>query len=270
MEYEVIVIRSEVSGEMYKYIRNHLMPSDNFCGVFVIIDTFGGDPTVAYRTMRLIDSLYKGKPVYSVVLDMAMSAGTIMALGTDKIFMLPDSCIGPLDPQRQHPGDDTMISVVDIRDSLVNLAAQVAVATDAMFTKNIGMGIPKTLAIKLAADSATKLFQPVASKIDPYHLNENIRASDLAARYGAILLASRMITNDFNLAKSVSVNLTNSYPYHGYAITLDEARDLGLMVDNVVNIREWPQLNKIYANAPNGVTIKSINVTKNQEVEKNE
>ncbi len=257
MTFEVLIVKTRVNNGMYYTIRNLLDKHPISDGLFLVLDTPGGDQMYAYRTMKYLDNLYKNKPVYVIVPDMAMSAGTLMALGADKIYMFPDSCMGPLDPQKPHPEDDTMISTLDIRDAISTIAAQTAAATRIILQDNLEVGMPKTLAIKLATDSAVKLFQPITSKIDPYHLNESVRVSELNSMYGARLLMMRMTKENPSKAISISSDLTNNYMFHGYAITLDEALSKGLAVEDLSNLSEWTQIEKNYQKAQD-ITISSI------------
>lgn len=257
MTFEVLIVKTRVNDGMYYKIRNLLDKRSISDGLFLVLYTPGGDQMYAYRTMKYLDNLYKNKPIYVIVPDMAMSAGTLMALGADKIYMFPDSCMGPLDPQKPHPEDDTMISTLDIRDAISTIAAQTAAATRIILQDNLEVGMPKTLAIKLATDSAVKLFQPITSKIDPYHLNESVRVSELNSMYGARLLMMRMTKENPSKAISISSDLTNNYMFHGYAITLDEALSKGLTVENLSNLSEWTQIEKNYQKTQN-ITINSI------------
>ena len=259
MKYEVLVVKSKVNEGMYHSVRGSLKKAADSEGIFLVLETPGGDQMYAYRTMKYLDNLYKDKPVYVVVPDMAMSAGTLMALGANKIFMFPDSCIGPLDPQKPHPEDDTMISTLDIRDAISTIAAQTAAATGVILQNNLEMGMPKTLAVNLATDSAVKLFQPITGKIDPYHLNESMRVSELNSMYGARLLMTRMMNGAPQKAIGISSDLTNNYMFHGYAITLDEALSKGLVVEDLSCLPEWEQIEKVYRKMQKpGIIVESI------------
>lgn len=267
MKCEVLIVKSKVDERMYHNIRSSLKEDAISDGIFLVLETPGGDQMYAYRTMKYLDNLYKGKPVYVIVPDMAMSAGTLMALGADKIFMFPDSCIGPLDPQKPHPEDDTMISTLDIRDAVSTIAAQTAAITGIILQNHLEMGMPKTLAVNLATDSAVKLFQPITSKIDPYHLNESVRVSELNSIYGARLLMMRMTKGDSSMAVNISSGLTNNYTFHGYAITLDEALSKGLIVEDLSYLSEWKQIKKSYQKIQKpGIMIETMDFgTKNKD-----
>lgn len=245
---------------MFKAVRSAMSQANGIDDLYIILETPGGDQTYAYRTMTYLDSIQGNKPIYAVIPNYAMSAGTLMVLGADKIYMRPESCIGPLDPQRQHFDDDSMISTLDIRDSISTISAQAAVAMMNMFAQDIHVGLSKTAAINLASDTVTKLLSPLVAKIDPYHLNESVRISELNLQYGTRLLSSRMLKDDVKRASQISSRLTNGYPYHGYAIVMSEADEIGLSVNNIASINDWTNINTVYsqlANRPNGGIIYS-------------
>ena len=63
----------------------------------VILQTSGGLAEVAERIIETIRDRYS--KLYFVIPDYAMSAGTILAMGGDKIYMGYSSSLGPIDPQ---------------------------------------------------------------------------------------------------------------------------------------------------------------------------
>jgi ClpP class serine protease len=67
--------------------------------VDLLIQTGGGDPDAAEKIICLIRSVTKTANFRVVVPDMAKSAGTLIAIGADKIVMSDSSELGPIDPQ---------------------------------------------------------------------------------------------------------------------------------------------------------------------------
>jgi len=65
----------------------------------VILQTPGGVVEIADRMVQATRHLYGEGEVHFYVPDQAMSAGTIMALSGDRIFMNYFSVLGPIDPQ---------------------------------------------------------------------------------------------------------------------------------------------------------------------------
>lgn len=71
--------------------------------IVVILDTPGGVVEVVERMVGILRHIYT-KSVTVLVPDRAMSAGTILALSADRIFMDYFSCLGPIDPQIERDG----------------------------------------------------------------------------------------------------------------------------------------------------------------------
>lgn len=65
--------------------------------VAVFLRTAGGSPEIAEMMVSVLRKHYKF--VYFVVPDFAMSAGTVLCMSADKIYMDYSSSLGPIDPQ---------------------------------------------------------------------------------------------------------------------------------------------------------------------------
>lgn len=70
---------------------------DRSKGVDIILHTPGGD---IEATRAIVEYLYKmfGRKLNAIVPQIAMSAGTMIACATNKIWMAKHSCLGPTDP----------------------------------------------------------------------------------------------------------------------------------------------------------------------------
>jgi len=65
--------------------------------LFVVLDTAGGVVEVVERIVRVLRRHYE--EIRFVIPDRAMSAGTVLAMSGDDIWMDYHSCLGPIDPQ---------------------------------------------------------------------------------------------------------------------------------------------------------------------------
>ncbi len=65
--------------------------------LFVILDTPGGIVEVVEQIVRVLRKHYEG--VKYIIPNKAMSAGTVLAMSGDEIWMDYHSCLGPIDPQ---------------------------------------------------------------------------------------------------------------------------------------------------------------------------
>lgn len=70
--------------------------------LFVVLHTGGGVVEVAERMVNVIRNFYQ--EVVFVVPNLAMSAGTILAMSGDAIMMDYSACLGPIDPQVEREG----------------------------------------------------------------------------------------------------------------------------------------------------------------------
>lgn len=236
--------------------------------IYVVIKTDGGDPNAGYRIIKMIQA--KFKKISFVIPAECMSTGTLMALGSDEIFMRKGACLGPLDTRIKHPADGSWISSIDVRDTASTIAGLVdSAAITFNDTTNLVFELGKEAGANVSFEAATRLFCPIADKIDPYHLQASVRSATLGQKYAEELLESRMMSSRKKLASLVSNYLANRYSSHSYAITLDEASSLlALNVSDVVNLDLWEDIHKGYNDS-----IKSNNrcelIFIKQKVEKN-
>lgn len=209
----------------------------------IVIDSGGGDAYSAVKIIRILRSRFK--LIYGFVPRQAMSAATLMLLGTNKIYMGEESQLGPLDLPIEHPADGSTISALDKVNTLNNLGATVISIADEMFTtmrdklKN-GEKIGKVEAVRLAMQTATELVKPIASQIDPYQLQEATRSLRIGQYYAFDLLSTAMMMDDYKKAFSTATKFVHSYPDHSYAIFKEEAIDqLSLTIVDGADHSEW-------------------------------
>ena len=265
MKNDLLIVKAGVSPEMFNEIRrqtvSHLSET-----LVMVVGTLGGSPMHAYRTMIFLRSIYK--KIVFVVFDEAMSAGTLMALGSDSIYLEDGACLGPLDLQISHPTDDSIISTLDVRDTASATVQQASVVMLQLYNKNREDGLQKSIAIDAAIRMASDLYRPIMDKIDPFHLHESYRNAELSASYGANLLLKGMIKNRFE-AVQISTHLANNYFDHGYAIIKEEAKNLGLKImesSELSSIIDLSKTKSIYDGVlPENIIFIPTNDKKNEE-----
>lgn len=226
MNYDCLIIKTDVNASMFEQIRKQAStPASSM--LYLIISTPGGIPMFAYRAMCYLRALYK--KIIFIVFDEAMSAGTLMALGANEIYLDNGACLGPLDLQIQHPKDDSTISTLDVRDTATSTVFEASNTMLKICGKNLKAGLPMTTAIDTAVKLTSSLYKPIMDKIDPFHLHESYRNAELSTSYGTSLLLQGMITDPAKAAQ-ISTHLANDYSYHGYAIMQTEAKEMGLKI----------------------------------------
>lgn len=71
--------------------------------IAIFLTTGGGSAELAEQAVDMIRNFYGN--VYFVVPEIAMSAGTILCLSGDEVYMRYTSCLGPIDPQVEVNGE---------------------------------------------------------------------------------------------------------------------------------------------------------------------
>jgi len=66
----------------------------------LVLDTWGGHTSAAWRLINLLRSF--GDDLEVIIPTKAMSAGTLMALGADRIVMTKQAALGPIDPSLEN------------------------------------------------------------------------------------------------------------------------------------------------------------------------
>lgn len=262
---DLLIVKSGVDSRMFNEIRKQTAAHSSET-LIMVVGTPGGSPMHAYRTMIFLRSIYK--KIFFIVFDEAMSAGTLMALGSDSIYLEDGACLGPLDLQISHPTDDSTISTLDVRDTALSTVSEASVVMLKLCNKNLETGLPKSIAIDAAIRMATDLYKPIMDKIDPFHLHESYRNAELSTSYGTNLLLKGMVKNQLEAAK-ISTHLANNYSYHGYAIIKEEAKNLGLKIMERSELSDIIDLDKakgIYDGiSPENTVFMSANDRKNEE-----
>lgn len=218
--------------------------------LFFVIESNGGDPFSAVRIMRIIQE--KFTEIVTIVPSHAMSAATLMSLGTNSIYMQHISMLGPLDLPIEHPLDGSRISALDVRKTITTISSLVsAIANsqleDLRVPKYTEFRLGKVDAAHIAYKYATKLVKPIVSRIDPYHLQKSTRELQIGWRYAEDMLNSRMMKDKPKQAFDTAASFVNEYPAHEYGIFSDEAKSkLKLNIKALNSLAEWKILRPEY------------------------
>lgn len=102
LEADVISYLGGIYPVYFRFFRNFVEEVKSKSGVerkniAVFLRTAGGSPETAEGMVSVLRKHYD--QIYFVVPDFAMSAGTILCMSADKIFMDYTSSLGPIDPQ---------------------------------------------------------------------------------------------------------------------------------------------------------------------------
>jgi ATP-dependent protease ClpP protease subunit len=209
-----------IMNEDAELIENVLRSCDTtvFDGLDLMIHSPGGMPDAAGDLIRVCRTYFTSFRV--VVPNMAMSAATVLAMGSDEILMSETSKLGPIDPQMIFQTKDGAFmraakSFIDAFSSLVKEANALA-----------GAGQPIAGHLHLL------------TKQDPSWIIECIRA-----RNATTALARRVLKSGMLKAKSeqeveavvASFLARGDSESHGSRISAKEASEMGLVVTIVNN-----------------------------------
>lgn len=180
----------------------------------VLIESGGGDLNSAYSLANLFRK-FGNVELNFIVPRWAKSAATLLVCSGDRIFMTPVAELGPLDPQI------TQFNPLEKRlekFSPLHIEATLELIRNEFKNGNekLANGLMERLQFPLTLGSFTK-------------------SLDIAVQYLTKLLSTRMLKGDENssLVKTIGRQLTTCYADHGFSINIDEARLIGLKIEEL-------------------------------------
>jgi hypothetical protein len=205
-------IDSKLVGKVFYDLRKNFKDCDGTLDV--LICSTGGEPDAAYNLAMLFRK-YGSKKLNFIVPRMAKSAATILACASDKILMTPIAELGPLDVQifRLEIKSDSI-------EPTVFSPMHVELTLD-MIRKEYNEGNESL---------AKALLERIQS---PILLSSFIKANEISEQYTTKLLNTRMLKDQNDKVSEISKQLTRGYAHHGFCINIEEARELGLVVEEI-------------------------------------
>jgi hypothetical protein len=192
--------------------------------LYLVIDSRGGDAFSAVSLMNIINTQFDR--ISTIVPRRAKSAATLMALGTDDIYMAPKSALGPLDLPIEHHRDGSRISALDVRNTTTSMAGLVESIAKSRFSFLRERECSMTDAAKYSLKSATTFLEPIVQQVDPYHLQKAQRELLIGYRYAVKMLLRRMMKGKRDKALETARCLVDDFPAHEYSIYSDDAKEL--------------------------------------------
>lgn len=214
-------IASDVVGEILRQLE--ALPAGTQ-SLDLLIVSYGGDPTVAWRVASLIRERVKE---FSVLIPQAaFSAATLLALGADKIVMHPNGNLGPTDPQITSRRTLKDGSPQQQTFGSQDLAAFLKFARD-----EIGLTDQAHL---------LEVLKQFCEQVGPVPIGVAARSSQLSESMGEKLLRLHMTGEaEKQKAHSISQHLNRSFFHHGYPVSRTEAKEIGLEIaDGNMNVEK--------------------------------
>ncbi len=213
-------IRMHLVDDVFDDLRSNFID----CGgkLDVIVDSGGGDINSTYNLALLLRKFGAIELTFFVP-RWAKSAATMLVCAGDRIMMSPVAELGPLDPQitELNPMQNRFEAF-----SPLHIEATLSLIRDEFEKGNE----------KLANGLIERLQFPLT-------LGSFKKSLDIAKEYLSKLLSTRMLhAKPFEEAAKIASTLTEGYADHGFCITLDEVKAIGLVAEEI----EGEQLNIIW------------------------
>lgn len=207
-------LETQISPEIIDLFIDHLDAIGPTKKLSLILHTNGGDTGAAWRLINLLHTFCDELEV--IIPSKAMSAGTLISLGADKIVMTKQAALGPIDPSVNHPLNPPVptaphtkvpVSVEAVRGYLD--AAKEMGVTD--------------------SSSLSQLLVDLSNKVHPLVLGQIFRSRS-QIRFLAKKLLKRQVSDEAKREEIIDFLCAESGS-HDYTINRREANLMGLAVE---------------------------------------
>jgi hypothetical protein len=215
--------RGMLDEELYDlfFRERHTLPSGP---IALVVHSPGGYAKQAFQLAKLLRRRCGG--FVAVVPRYAKSAATLLCLGARLIMLGEEAELGPLDAQIVDIDRERKASALEEVQALERINAAALTAIDqVMIFLMMRTGRKTESAIPHAMRFASDLMRPLVDKIDTVQYSKRSRELKEAEEYATRLLQPAHTEED---AAEIAQALVERYPNHGFAIDIDEAKDLGL------------------------------------------
>ena len=230
MDAMVFVYSGSIDNKGFGSLIKTIQPSDEQPrrpNTVLFLTTYGGHAGEAYRIARLLQNATDRFCL--CVPRLCKSAGTLIALGANEIYMPIVAELGPLDVQlRSRDEIDQRRSGMVVRTALDGLSTEtfrVFEKVMLMITMSSAQSIGFDVASRIASTIATGVMTPVYQQINPQSLGNDLRDLSVATEYG-----KRLIEYGSNATTETVRKLVEDYPEHEFIIDSAEAEKLFIIV----------------------------------------
>jgi len=170
----------------------------------LFLHTYGGDISAPWPIVSLLREYCNQLTI--VVINRALSAGTLISMAGDKIVMPPDSFLSPIDPQTQlvMNGQQENVGVEDVTSYID-------------FTKNV-VGLSGGAGLE-------KAFESLTAQVSPTQIGSMYRTHALIRSLASKMLNTRKSRLDTAQEKQIIESLTEKLFSHTHLISRIEAKE---------------------------------------------
>lgn len=185
--------------------------------ISLVLHTNGGSTLAAWRIVNLIRTFCDELEV--LIPSKALSAGTLISIGADRIVMTKQAALGPIDPSVNNPlNPQTVIGNQQMR---VPVSVESVLGFLDAARQELGLTTEGSLA---------GVLMNLSSQVHPLVLGEIFRAR-AQIRFLAGKLITRQVTEASQIESIINFLCADSGS-HDYTLNRREARELGLNIEN--------------------------------------
>ena len=221
----------------------------------LILDTFGGSLDSAFKTMLFVSRFAERLRVF--VPRRAKSAGTLIAIGANELYMSPFAELGPLDTQIRDPRNPTdRVSALDCYQSVDYVRAfglsTLSRAFRALAAETRTL-IPLPQLVNTSSDFSIGSIAPILTQVNALDFGGWGRTLRIGEMYAQTLL-SRVDYGEEE-SQAIAYQLVYGYTHHPFPIDLNEARRIGLKPFAMTEKQYQSALDIVTACAEPGVVV---------------
>jgi hypothetical protein len=229
-------------------------PGDSPQGTIdLILDTFGGSLDSAFKTVLFVSRFAERLRVF--VPRRAKSAGTLIAIGANELYMSPFAELGPLDTQIRDPRNPTdRVSALDCYQSVDYVRAFGLSTLTRTFRTLAGETrtlIPLPQLVSTSSDFSVGSIAPILTQVNALDFGGWGRTLRIGEMYARTVL-SRVGYGEEE-SQAIAYQLVYGYTHHPFPIDLNEARRVGLNPSTMTEEQYQSALDIVTACAEPGV-----------------
>lgn len=208
-------LETKIAQEVLDFFIDHLDQIGNVPKISLLLYTKGGNTLAAWSIVNLINQFCDNFEV--IIPSKALSAGTLISLGANPIIMTKQATLGPIDPSVNTPLNPQIPGAPPTTKFPVNVEAINGFIELAKEIKDTTMG------------DNSDVLSILSHHVHPLVLGEVYRTINQIRMLGNRLL-SRHIDDSQKIDNILSF-LCSESGSHDYTIYTDEAKELGLLIE---------------------------------------
>jgi hypothetical protein len=207
-------LETQISPEVIDIFVGHLDAIGPVQKISLLLHTNGGNTAAAWRLINLLHTFCDDLEV--IITAKALSAGTLISLGANRIVMTKQAALGPIDPSLDNPLNPTVPNMPHVRVpvSVEAVRGYLDAARDTGITDSAQLA---------------QLLIDLSNKVHPLVLGQIFRSRS-QIRFLAKKLLSRQVADE-EQSKAIIDFLCAESGSHDYTINRREARELGLQIE---------------------------------------